>query len=182
VQDCVLFCLYFDLSFSYSVVLLRFEARAALTYRIHFCVPSSIFVLRPLRLSWFKLSLVMVLHAVACCPVSCANNCSFVGLHWELHQGIHLFLLFFFFFFFFPDQSQTKNHSPSPKHNTNPSSHGSHPSLPQIFVLQPQLIGWWWRGESIMLWRHCVPKSQSVGIPGLVIQITMETLMLRSHV
>lgn len=104
-QDCVLFCLYFDLSFSYSVVLLRFEARAALTYRIHFCVPSSIFVLRPLRLSWFKLSLVMVLHAVACCPVSCANNCSFVGLHWELHQGIHLFLLFFFFFFFFPPRN-----------------------------------------------------------------------------
>lgn len=114
-QDCVLFCLYFDLSFSYSVVLLRFEARAALTYRIHFCVPSSIFVLRPLRLSWFKLSLVMVLHAVACCPVSCANNCSFVGLHWELHQGIHLFLLFFFFFFFFFQTKAKQKITPPPQ-------------------------------------------------------------------
>lgn len=177
----VSFCLYFDLHFFYSVVLLRFEARAALTFKVHFYVPSSIFVLCPLRLSWFKLSLVMVLHAVACCPVTCANKCSFVGLHWEL-QGVHLFLLFFFRFFFFPRPKPNKKSLPLPKAQHKPPCHGSHPSLPQIFVLQPQLIGWWWRGESIMLWRQCVPKSQSVGIPGLVIHITMETLMLRSHV
>lgn len=125
----VSFCLYFDLHFFYSVVLLRFEARAALTFKVHFYVPSSIFVLCPLRLSWFKLSLVMVLHAVACCPVTCANKCSFVGLHWEL-QGVHLFLLFFFRFFFFPQTKTKQKITPPPQSTTQTFL----PWIPSIFA------------------------------------------------
>lgn len=103
--------------------------------------------------SWFKLSFVIALHAVACCPVSCANNCSFVGSRWELDQGIYLWVFSFFVDFSFfppPSQNQTKiTKLLKPKHKT-PLTNGSHPSSTHMFVLEQQLIGWCWRGESIM--------------------------------
>lgn len=49
------------------------------------------FCIMPLEAkSWFKLSLVLKSHAVTCCPVSRASNCSFLGSCWELDQEIYL--------------------------------------------------------------------------------------------
>lgn len=74
----VLICFFHFLLFLLLFICLKFEGSTGLFYSMY--MSSRIFILCPLRLSPdFKLSLVIMLHAVACCPVSCANNCSFVG-------------------------------------------------------------------------------------------------------